>query len=61
MDFLFSPEDEAFRLEVRDFIQKNWDPKDYDAHTLNVRAYDFDNAESRAHDKDFIKKLVEKG
>ena len=29
MDFTFSPEDEAFREEVRAFVRKEWDPRDY--------------------------------
>lgn len=61
MDFRMSPEDETFRQEVRQFIQSNWDPKDFDAHSINVRSYDFDNAESRAHDQEFTLKLVDKG
>ena len=29
MDFKASKEDEEFRLEVRKFIQDNWDPKGF--------------------------------
>jgi alkylation response protein AidB-like acyl-CoA dehydrogenase len=61
MDFRFSPEDEAFRQEVRAFLKKEWDPKDYDAYAMNVWSYDFDNAAAREHAKDFQKKLIEKG
>jgi alkylation response protein AidB-like acyl-CoA dehydrogenase len=61
MDFRLSPEDEAFRREVRDFIKKNWDPKGFDGHSINVRSWDFDNPESRANDHEFRRKLVEKG
>ena len=48
MDFTFSPEDEAFREEVRAFVRKEWDPRDYNT-DLNVFSYDFDNPEYRAH------------
>ena len=61
MDFRFAPEDEAFRLEVRDFIKKNWDDRGFAAHDLNVRAYDFDSLEARELDWAFTRKLVEKG
>jgi alkylation response protein AidB-like acyl-CoA dehydrogenase len=61
MDFRLSVEDETFRQEVRSFIKKEWDPKNWDAYALSVRAYDFDNAEARAHADQFIKKLVDKG
>ncbi len=61
MDFNLTREEEAFRQEVRQFVKENWDPKGFDAHTMNVRAYDFDNADSRDHDDVFIKKLVDKG
>jgi alkylation response protein AidB-like acyl-CoA dehydrogenase len=61
MDFRLTAQDEAFRLEVRDFIRKNWDPKDFSAHDINVRSYDFDNPASRENDDRFVKKLVKKG
>ena len=61
MDFNLTVEEETFRQEVRQFLDEHWDPKDFDAHTLNVRAYDFDNPDSRAHDDEFTKKLVDKG
>ncbi|MDA1097335.1 MAG: acyl-CoA dehydrogenase family protein, partial [Chloroflexi bacterium] len=61
MDFQLTAAEETFRKEVRSFLDANWDPKGFDAHTLNVRAYDFDNPDSREHDKEFIKKLVDKG
>ena len=60
MDFTFSSEDEAFREEVRAFVRKEWDPRDYNT-DLNVFSYDFDNPEYRAHAEAFQKKLVEKG
>ena len=31
MDFRLSPEGEAFREEVRDFLKANWDTKEFDA------------------------------
>ena len=61
MNFALSAEDEAFRAEVRTFVHENWDPMGFDAHSINVRSYDFDNAESRAHDHEFTRKLVDKG
>ena len=61
MDFNLSAEDEAFRAEVRSFVHENWVPKGFDAHSINVRSYDFDNAESRAHDHEFTRRLVDKG
>jgi alkylation response protein AidB-like acyl-CoA dehydrogenase len=61
MDFQLNAEEEAFRQEVREFLRQNWNTSGFDAHTLGVRGYDFDNPDSRAHDKEFIKKLVEKG
>ena len=60
MDFTFSQEDEAFRKEIKEFVQKEWDPKDYNT-DLNVFGYDFDSAEYRADTKVFQKKLAEKG
>jgi alkylation response protein AidB-like acyl-CoA dehydrogenase len=60
MDFRFSPEDEAFRQEVRSFIRKEWDPKDFN-NDLGVFGYDFDSAEYRAHSHEFTKKLIAKG
>ncbi|MDA1096599.1 MAG: acyl-CoA dehydrogenase family protein [Chloroflexi bacterium] len=61
MDFQFSHEDEAFRLEVRQFIKSNWKTKDFDLHTLNVRAYDVVNEDLRAKTQVLEKKLVAKG
>lgn len=61
MDFRLSPEAETFRDEVRAFLKENWDPRDFEAHSINVRSIDFANAESRKHDHEFIKKLVDKG
>ncbi len=60
MDLTFSAEDEAFRQEVREFVRKEWDPKDFNT-DLNVFGYDFDNPEYRAHAKAFQQKLIEKG
>ena len=60
MDFTFSPEDEAFRQELRAFVRSEWDPKDYNT-DLNVFGYDFDNPEYRAHAEDFQKKLIDRG
>ena len=54
MDFTMTPDDEVFRQEVRSFLDKEWDPAGFDGHSLPVRSYDFDNADSRAHDKVFI-------
>ncbi|MDA1097120.1 MAG: acyl-CoA dehydrogenase family protein [Chloroflexi bacterium] len=61
MDFKLAPEDEAFRAEVRSFIQQNWDTKGFDGHSIPIRAYDFDNPDSRANDDAFTKKLIDKG
>ncbi|MDA1096790.1 MAG: acyl-CoA dehydrogenase family protein, partial [Chloroflexi bacterium] len=60
MDLRFSPEDEAFRQEVRAFIKKEWDPKDFN-NDLGVFGYDFDSAEYRAHSHRFAQKLIDKG
>ncbi len=61
MDLRMSAEDEAFRLEVRSFLQTEWDPKDYDAYSMNVWSYDFDNLAARDHAKEFQKKIIDKG
>ena len=61
MDFKASKEDEEFRLEVRQFIQDNWDPKGFLGHEMSVRSWDFDNPLSRENDKEFTKKLVDQG
>ena len=53
MDFKASKEDEAFRLEVRKFIQDNWDSKGFLGHEMSVRSWDFDNPLSRENDKEF--------
>ncbi len=60
MDFTFAPEDEAFRQEIRDFVRREWDPKNYNT-DLNVFGYDFDSADYREDAKIFQKKLVENG
>ncbi|MDA1097084.1 MAG: acyl-CoA dehydrogenase family protein [Chloroflexi bacterium] len=60
MDFTFSPADEAFRTEVRAFVKREWDPKDYNT-DLNVFGYDFDNPAYRAHAAAFQQKLISKG
>ena len=59
MDFKASKEDEAFRLEVRKFIQDNWDSKGFLGHEMSVRSWDFDNPLSRENDKEFTKQLVD--
>lgn len=61
MDFRLSNEDAAFRQELRDFLKKEWNPRDFDAHAMNVWSYDFDNADARSNAKAFQKKLIEKG
>ena len=61
MDFNFSQEDERFREEVKVFLKENWDPKGFDAHSINVRSYDFATAESRDNDSEFIAKLIQEG
>ena len=61
MDFTLAPEDEAFRLEVREFLRTEWDPAGFDGHSMPVRAYDFDNPASREHDKAFIRRLIDRG
>ena len=61
MDFKATKEDEEFRLEVRQFIQDNWDPKGFLGHEMSVRSWDFDNPLSRENDKEFTKKLVDQG
>tara|TARA_B100001123_G_scaffold442920_1_gene587639 strand:- start:15570 stop:16781 length:1212 start_codon:yes stop_codon:yes gene_type:complete len=61
MDFKLSEEDTKFRDELRQFIAKEWNPKDFDAHSMNVWSYDFDNAAARDHAKIFQKKLIDKG
>ena len=53
MDFKLSEEDTKFRDELREFIAKEWTPKDFDAHSMNVWSYDFDNAAARDHAKIF--------
>tara|TARA_B100000029_G_scaffold368561_1_gene362137 strand:+ start:14896 stop:16101 length:1206 start_codon:yes stop_codon:yes gene_type:complete len=60
MDFTFDAEAEKFRAEVRAFIQKNWDPKDFNT-DLNVFGYDFDNPEYRDHAHKFQEKLIDQG
>jgi alkylation response protein AidB-like acyl-CoA dehydrogenase len=61
VDLRLSAEDEAFRQELRTFLQSEWDSKDYDAYSMNVWSYDFDNPGAREHAKDFQRKLIEKG
>jgi alkylation response protein AidB-like acyl-CoA dehydrogenase len=51
MDFRFDEEQEAFRKEVREFLQKEWTLKDYD----------LDNPEHWDIAKEFEKKLGAKG
>ena len=61
MDFSTNPADEAFRAELREFLAKEWDPKDYDAYAMNVWSYDYDNPGARDHAENFQKKLIDRG
>ncbi|MBI4235835.1 MAG: acyl-CoA dehydrogenase family protein, partial [Chloroflexi bacterium] len=61
MDFRYSSEDLALQEEVRRFDKENWDPGPFNAHTMNVWSYDFDSAEARERDKEFIKKIIARG
>ena len=61
MDFSTNVADEAFRAELRDFLAKEWDPKDYDAYAMNVWSYDYDNPDARDHAQEFQQKLIDRG
>ncbi len=61
MDFRFSVEDEAFRQEVREFVQREWDDSGYDlVSTMNTSWHLDDNA-ALALQHEFEQKLVQKG
>ena len=60
MDFTFAPEDEVFRQEIKEFVRREWDPKDYNT-DLNVFGYDFDSADYRADAKAFQKEARREG
>ncbi len=60
MDFTFATKDEAFRQEVREFVRREWEPKDFN-NDLGVFSYDFDSAEFRDHSRAFTRKLIDKG
>jgi len=59
MDYRFSPEDEAFRQEVRSFLKDEWHPVPY--RQYGGIAADMELPEIQAVTKEFTKKLVDKG
>jgi alkylation response protein AidB-like acyl-CoA dehydrogenase len=61
MDFRFSPEDEAFRREVRDFVRREWDPKGYDPVGASIASYDLHTEEAVELVKEWQVKLAKKG
>ena len=61
MDFTLTVEDEAFRDEVRTFLNEEWDPKGFDAYSMTTRSFDFDSAEARDMADEFAQKLIKKG
>lgn len=52
MDFRFTPAEEQFRAEVRDFLQQEWTP-----HALDAEA----EREGFIHNQQFARRLAEKG
>ena len=61
MDFRFSVEDEAFRQEVREFVQREWDDQGYDlTSTMNTSYHLDDNAALELQHR-FEQKLVKQG
>lgn len=61
MDFRLSTEDEAFRGEVREFVQREWDDHGYDLVSTFNTSYHLDDEDALALQHDFEKKLVAKG
>jgi alkylation response protein AidB-like acyl-CoA dehydrogenase len=61
MDFRFSPEDEAFRREIRDFVKKEWDDHGYDLVSTFNTSYHLDDERALELQHEFERKLVEKG
>jgi len=61
MDFRFSQEDEAFRQEVREFVNAEWDPKGYDSVGASIASYDLHTHEAIDLVKEWQLKLADKG
>lgn len=57
MDFRFTPEEEQFRQEIREFLQREW-PQTNDAPFVTSAGGE---ADSVAREKEFRKKLAQKG
>lgn len=58
MDFRFSPSDESLRREAVAFVDREWDPLDYDP---GIYGWHHGVEEREAHVNAFEKKLVQKG
>ena len=61
MDYRFSPEDENFRQEVRDFVQQEWDSDRYHMNDVSNASWHLDDADALEAQNQFAKKLVAKG
>ncbi|MBI4236412.1 MAG: acyl-CoA dehydrogenase family protein, partial [Chloroflexi bacterium] len=63
MYFGFSPEDEAFRQEVREFIEKEWRPidKGYDTESIYTGSWDREDHDAQEVRRQLEKKLVARG
>ena len=65
MDFGFSQEEQALRLEAREFVRKEWTEKygDENWNLTELGAASYDDGTAPAHEavREFIQKLVERG
>ena len=61
MDFRFSQEDEAFRQEIRDFVQREWDDHGFDLTSTMNTSYHLDDNEALALQHQFEQKLIKQG
>jgi alkylation response protein AidB-like acyl-CoA dehydrogenase len=61
MDYRFSPKEEAFRQEIRDFVKAEWDADLYHMNDVANASWHLDNPEALGAIREFQSKLAKKG
>ena len=61
MDFRFTAEEEALRVEATEFVRQEWEHNDKDAYSMIVASYDVDDVDEEERMHVYAKKLAEKG
>ena len=61
MEYRFSPEEEAFRQEIRDFVNAEWDADLYHMNDVANASWHLDNPEALSAIREFQSKLAKKG